>query len=587
MHLESMNKSKFLVAISLILFFVWITLVFDARPKFQNAAGSDPLGMIHALFPNFWLLVLAFALLGIAAIYLEADTRWLHITLLIQISLVLFFTPFILGGFSWSPDSLAHGGVAGYMPEILSGAQLQFYGAYAEAYPFSYLVTYFVEQVSGVNVFLYTLYVYPIVSILTITALGYLFASKLLGSRRAFFSMLLALPALHFIEPHVSPFSAGTILVLESLVFLTISGKASKALLFLIMFAMTLTHPISPLAFGVFLAVVWALSAFCKRYTPQLLSSMKNLYSEISVSSSDIFLLGVTWISWSIFRSASIYKAVDYAIFKVVTLGFLRRIEQVTEWTTSSGFIYHDINVLNQAVYAIFLFLVLVSLFFDLSTTMLRRRNTVRSRNDKTMNQAGFKRVVLAASPIAYAGFSYMLFLATGDHHLLGRGLFYMVLLASMCISMYLVGRDQKSAGLKRLGAAALILFLFLSFPLISYSKEAYNTYTPSQGYGLSFVASRMDLSKRSISMAADQQLAAYVNLSEGILTSTYPPDLNRTKPGFIALRTTSFFTLAMRYDLSFENNQYTRLQDNLTENMGYSRVYSSPTFEVYSSTGD
>jgi len=48
-----------------------------------------------------------------------------------------------------------------------------------------------------------------------------------------------------------------------------------------------------------------------------------------------------------------------------------------------------------------------------------------------------------------------------------------------------------------------------------------------------------------------------------------------------VVLRNTWYYRAAMRQDLSFEDNRYTRLLD-LVEDSGYSKVYSSPTFKVY-----
>ena len=557
---------------SSVLLVVWMVCVFNTRSEFQNIARVDPLAMIHALFPWFWILLLAFALLCIAASWLAADRKWLHILLLCQLSLFLYFTPFVLSEFSWSPDSLWHGGIASYMPGILNGSKPVF-SDYAESYPLSFLTTYCVEQVSGVDIFSYTLYVYPLICIITMTVLAYIFASRLLSSRQAFISMLFALPALHFIEPHVSPFSAGTILVLVSLILLTVERRTARMLSFFIILALILTHPISPISLGIFL-VAGLLSIFSRAH------AIRSFPFRTSVLTSILLFLGIVWFAWTMFQVISVYETVEYAVVDIFTLRFLNRIGYVSGWTSGGqAFIYSEIHQLNLAVYVVFLFFVSFLLLSDLI------RGKFAWKKDVIANHAAYKQITFVAfSSLIYAAFGYMLFLATDQRFLLGRGLIFYIPMSSIYISKHLVRQNQRGRNFKEFVIVSLILFLFISFPIISYSKEAYNTFTPSAAQGLAFV-SHIDLSRKSISMSFDQQLAAYVNLSEGVLAEKYPPTLNRTSPDFIVLRINSFFYNAMRHSLSFERNRYTELQDNLRGKISYNKVYSSPTFEVYSSS--
>jgi hypothetical protein len=559
-------------------------MIINLRTSFQNIAHIDSLGMIDSLFPNFWILLLAFALLCIATLRLEPDARWLHVVLLSQLSLFLFYTPFALSGFSWSPDSLWHGGIATYMPEILSGVNPAL-SNYARSYPFSYLTTFTVEQVSGLNVFSYTLYVYPFFASITVTVLFYVLAVRLLGSRAAFLSMLFTLPTLHFIEPHVSPFSAGTILILSSLVLLTVDRAIAKMFVFLLMLVMTLTHPISPLTFGIFLVAIVFVYEFSKRFVPVLLPYTTKLRSVFSVSYSTILFLGVIWFAWSTFWAMSIYKSVGYTILKVLTLSFFSEAGYISRWTGGGGFFYSGIYLLNQGVYAIFLVFAFVSLFFELSRLKFRRNSAKELLEaDETTTALSFKRVVLGFSAILYAGFSYMLFFASGEHTLLGRGLIFFAFTAATCMATYFIVQNQRKVKLqaKWFAAMALIFLLFISFPIVSYSKEAYNTYTPSSERGLSFIVSHIDLSNKSISMSADQQLAAYANLTKGVIIAQYLPKLENFKPDVIVLRRTSFFVMALRYDLSFENNRFVQFKANITKNTGYDYVYSNPEFDIY-----
>jgi len=579
MQRNNANKTVILATASLVLLVFWLVSAITNRSVYQNIAGVDSLAMINVLFPWFWILLLAFAVICIAVFRLGLDTaKWLHALLLVQLSLFLFFTPFILSGFSWSPDSLWHGGVASYMPEILSGSKPA-YSGYAQSYPLSFLTTYCVEQVSGLDVFSYTLYVYPLVCITSITMLAYVFASRLLSPRQAFVSMLLALPALHFLEPHVSPFSAGTVLVLVSFILLTVKGRAAKVLSFFTIFALILTHPISPISLGIFLFAAAVLSLFSKT-TP----AIGRFPFKTSVLASILLFLGTAWFAWTTLQVASIYETVEYALLDVFTLRFLDRLGNVLGWTAGGqSFIYPGIHQLNLSAYVVFLLFVSLLLLLDLT----RRFAWKRIVTDNRARDGAYERIPFVAfSSLIYAAFGYMLFLATDQRFLLGRGLIFYIFMASIYISKHLVRRNQIGRDFKEFVVVSVVLFLLFSFPIISYSKEAYNTFTPSAAHGLTFV-SQIDLSRKSVSMSFDQQLAAYVNLSEVVLAESYPPNLNTTSPDFVVLRTNAFFYSAMRGGLSFERNSYTELQDDLRGKVGYNKIYSSPTFEVYSSSID
>jgi len=127
-----------------------------------------------------------------------------------------------------------------------------------------------------------------------------------------------------------------------------------------------------------------------------------------------------------------------------------------------------------------------------------------------------------------------------------------------------------------------LVVFLVCTFPVISYSKEAYNPFTPSADAGLQFLSDKVDLSQHSVSMTSSQQLASYANLSEGLDLVRFPPNLASNEPDVIAMRINGYFLISMRNDLSFTDNGYTRLAANLEEDSDYSKVYSNSQFEVF-----
>ena len=261
------KRQGIIASVSVVLFSLWIFAALAKKAEFQNLAGTDPLAMIDVLFPFFWAILLAFVAVCFVTFLHASDNRLLHILLLSEFSLMLFFTPFLLSGFSWSPDSLWHAGVADYMPEIFSGSGSNLVLAqYAGAYPFSFLTTYFARDWLGIGLIDYTLYVYPVAIIVITTFLAYFFATRVFNPKTALLAMLLSLPALHYFEPHVSPFSLGTLVVFSFFVLLTFKSRLALGLSFLSIFVLILTHPISPIVVGVY---VFAAGAFESPAGPQ------------------------------------------------------------------------------------------------------------------------------------------------------------------------------------------------------------------------------------------------------------------------------------------------------------------------------
>lgn len=524
--------------------------------------------MITTLYPLFWLLLGGYVALCFVTVYYRLNDRVLHRLLLCELALILFWTPFLLSGFSWSPDSLYHGGIAAYMPDILGGASLPF-SSYATSYPLSFITTYLAETITGLSLLHYTLYVYPFLSILAFTLLAYHLVEQLIGSSKALVALFMALPALHFLEPHVSPYSLGTILVLVALIALTSTSRKMRGLFFLSSIALVVTHPISPVSLGIYLGTGVFISFLVRRWAQSRDPESPSLISNMSWGL--VLLLGIIWLLWTLYWAAMQYGAVDNAVAKILSLRFLQDLRQVTAFT-GGGFIYGNIQLLSLIIYG------LVGLF-DLGVFFTNLRNLRANRSDPHQ----ILKLFFTLSSILFAGYSYLLFLGTGEHVLLGRGLLFFIVNSLIAFTLQLYHHRQHLISNVKLGALfALILVLFITFPVAAYSKEAYNTHTPTSGAGLAFIGSHLDVSRYSLSMGADRQLAAYSNLLHGLLLAPYPPNMTEVTPDYVALRSNSYFLLSMRYDLSFDDNKFTRLRDTLETTTPYSKIYTNTLFDIY-----
>jgi hypothetical protein len=563
-----------MACLSLVLFGFWAVLLLSVTDAFQNAAGTDSLAMIDVLFPYFWVILLSFVGLCFFAFVGAESNRWLHMLLLGQLSLMLYFTPFLLSGFSWSPDSLWHAGAANYLPEVLSGSlsSRAVLTQYVQAYPLSYMITYFAKNVLGISLIDYTLYVYPLIFIIAFSILAYIFAARIFNPKVAFLSMLFTLPALHYIEPHVSPFSAGTVIVLFSLILLTFKSKLAVGLSFLSIVALTVIHPISPIALGVYiLAAILVGFVFRKKPIPNLAVSNTLLIPLF------IFLC-VVWFAWTTMYAMQNYLGVETALLNAFNLGFLRRLFSVSEFTVGGdAFIYPQIHQLGLAIYGFFL-LISLPLVIDL------RRVLFGHEKAKT-SVLIYRRMTLFLAAILYGVMGLLLFLSSGERFLLGRGLLFFVFMGSIASATYFTSPVRIGNKVKNILALGIIIILVCTFPVVSYSKEAYNTFTPSAGAGLSFLAAKANLSGRSLSMGGSQQLASYVNLSEGLDLLKFPPDMTLT-PDLIVFRVNTYFLISMRSDMSFTDNSYTKLRNVLDNNLEndtlYNKLYSNSRFDIY-----
>ncbi len=555
--------------LSVLLFSLWLILMFNTAPRFQEAAGTDSLAMINVLFPYFWIILLAFVGICFATFVKSNGPSWLHMLLIGQLSLILYFTPFLLSGFSWSPDTLWHGGVARYIPEILSGSEIEF-SHYAQTYPFSFLITYFADHILGISIFTYSLYIYPLIASLLISELAYIFAARVFNHKVAFLSILFALPALHYIEPHVSPFSIGTILVLTSLILLTFKNRLALTLSFLSAIVLIVTHPISPISLGAYIFAYITIGFLFRRARGMSIAFSRHFFLPL------LFFLGIVWFSWTFFYALSIYSGLGTAILNIFNLGFLTRLFSVSEFTVGGqGFIYPQIHQLSLAIYGLFLALTSLPFIEYLIRVLLRYKKA-------KLNLTTYNKMALSLAAIINAVMGFLFFLSSGERFLLGRGLLYFILMGSMVIATYFVSSGQAGSKAKKIIAFGLVTVLFCSFPVVSYSKEAYNSFTPSSGAGLRFLSSNVNLSQNSLSMGMDQQLAAYADLSKGLVSLPFPPNMTAESPDVIVLRINSYFVISMRYDLSFTDNSYNSLKDNLTANPFYNTIYANPRFEVY-----
>lgn len=258
-------------------------------------------------------------------------------------------------------------------------------------------------------------------------------------------------------------------------------------------------------------------------------------------------------------------------------------IKRATEFSLGGGSFYFQwIFDLTRLTYVSYLVIAVILVFCDILIFKLFQRERV--------NDLLLKKTVLVISSICFAGFSYLLLLGTGDHHLLYRGQIPFILMISTYIaSIFLIMKRARVAKWRlytvRLLFSLWVFSLAVAFPFVSYSIGAYNSFPQSEGEGMRFIANEIHLMGKTVSMATEQQITPYLDLlnNETVFERVdFPPNLNKTLPDIVILKRSSFYSLAMRYDLNFTYNRFTALKDQLDTAIEYNRIYSNPTVEVY-----
>jgi hypothetical protein len=544
--------------------------------------SNDPLAMIHALFPYFWFILSGYFILCVILFLSGEETKsFVYILVLVQLSLVLYFTPFALSGISWNPDSPWLSALSKYMPDILSGKQLVF-STYPQTYPSSFVFADCIMQVTGIDVFTFARF-YPVFSIIALTLLGYVFASKFFEERIAFFSMLLVLAGWHYVDFHASPHMAGLLLLVTIMVLATRTERKSMAIIFLLVPAFILSHPISPINLGIFLLFIF-LGMVIIRMVFRIRSADRAIFQPLSGLRKRapllLLVVAIGWIYWMLFWVLPNNTSIQYALKRVLSLN-LTFLTKVNQFSVGGGsFIYPQIFRVEEITYLSY---VAVAGILTLQTLIA----ALRRRGKLSQNRLVGKSVLLFPA-FAFIAFSYSLLLATGDQHLLYRGLIPFILVISIFIAScsFVEGR-ARTRKISKIGAILLslwLLFLLLVFPIVSYYIAAYTSIPYSEGVALKFIAEKVNLAGKTTSIGSSQQITAYADphIQFENVGIPEPSVLSSTRIDVIALRKTSYYVTSMRYDLSFENNSFVQLARELEGDVRYAKIYSSPTTETY-----
>ena len=569
---ESHSKILIILILAVIAGLIYLLSLFLAYPEFQNTRLADALAEINSLFPLYYIAIVLAALSVVACLIWRVGNRYLHILLLMMFAAMLWLTPYYLAGFVRHPDSPWHVGVAMSAPEVLGGDPVAFSG-YAWYHPGSFIYHYCFVSIVGIEPLTY-INLFPPICLVLFVLLCYLLVAKLFDPKVALLSMLIAIPGLHYLQLHASPHTIGALLMLTTLLLLSRRRAVAKVIpvVGILGIIIITTHPTTPLLLSIFLAAALLTSVVHSRRIGPVQMVLAGI----------LVVCFAGWFSWHSFYPASPWKD-EGTLYQLVMPG---QLEVGPEFLTGTQFIYSSIYNLNKGVYFFYATLAVLGVVYIAARDYSEKRG-IKNWASKL---GGLKRseALLALSIPILLILAFLL--AEKAHDLIETGLTYIILALSCIIASVIARLHWLDRGIGRSFLAIGVLLLTLSFPVVAYSIDAYSSFPESEEDGLKFLVEEGSLKGKTIAGSDLRQLALYAQpplsqtetMNFGALGEL---DLSEKPPDMIVFRNTGYYYAAMRHELSFEDNRFTEYLA-VVESSNYHKIYSSPTFEVYSKGG-
>ncbi len=569
---ESHSKILIILILAAIAGLIYLVSVFLAYPEFQNTRLADPLAEIDSLFPLYYIAIALAALSVVGCLIWRVGNKCVHILLLMMFAAMLWLTPYYLAGFVRLPDGPWHVGVAMSVPEVLDGDPIAF-SHYAWDYPSSFIYHYSFVSTVGIEPLTY-INLFPPICLCLFILLCYALMVKLFDPKVAFLSLLIAIPGLHFLQLHPSPHTIGALVMLTTLLLLTRRGAAAKVIPVVVILAsiIIVAHPTTPLLLSIFLAAALLASAVYARRIGRLQMVVAGI----------LIVCFAGWFFWY-----SFYPDSPWAVAEESRRGIMpEELGVGAEYLTGTQFVYSNIYNLNKGVYFFYAAIGALGVLYVAARAYIGKK----SIKNWLSQLGGLKRseAMLALSILPLLILTFLL--AGKAHVLIETGLTYIILALSCIIASVMARSHWLDRGIGRSFLVIGVLFLTLSFPVVAYSIDAYSSFPESEENGLKFLVADGSLEGKTLAGDSLSQLALYAQppLSQTeimTLDALEELDLSEKPLDMIVFRNTGYYYAAMRHDLSFDRNRFTEYLA-VVESSRYHKIYSSPTFEVYSKGG-
>lgn len=580
MEIKAKGHSKLLIVLILAVVagILWLLSLLFAYSEFQNTRLTEPLAEMNSLFPLYYMAIALVALSILSCVIWNIRNKCVHAFLLMLFAAMLWLTPYLIAGFVRLPDSPWHVGVSMTVPEVLDGYPVAM-SNYAWDYPGSFIYHYTFLEVIGIEPETY-IYVFPAIFAFVFAILCYVVVARLFDNRVALLGMLIGVPGLHYLQLHASPHVVGSLLMLTALLLLVSRGVNRKVTLVssIVILLTIVTHPTMPLLISIFLAAGIVIGVVYNRRISRMQMALVGI----------LIICFVGWFLWFAFYPSSPLSQSLGLEMKWKTVGGLyyatmAGVEEGGGFLSGTEFVYSNIYNLNKAVYFFYASMAVLGLLYVVA------RDYAEKKNFKVwvFELGGLNRseTLLALSVLPLLVLTYLL--AWWHHDLIETGLTYIILALSCIIASVVIRMGLMDWRPGRSLLIAGVLFLTLSYPVVAYSIDAYSSFPRSEKEGLKFLAAEVPLEGKIVAGMNTYQIALYRSPLSGhsrlvSLNRRNPTDLVRMEPDIILFRNTWYYYRAMRFDLSFESNRYTQSLA-IVEGNQYNKIYSSPTFEVFS----
>jgi len=557
---EDRRKTTIILLLAAIAATIYLISIKLAYPVFQNTRLVDPLAEIHSLPAFYYIAIAMIATAGFICLIYRIQNKGIHLLLLILLAIMLWYTPYYLAEFVKMPGSAWHVGVAMHIPEVLAGQPIAF-SHYAQQFPGSFIFHYLFTDILGIEPMLY-IRLFPLFSLCLFVLLCHIFISRLFNPRVAFFSLLLAIPCLHYFELHPSPHVLGLLLMMTVLVLLLKRNIAAVIMAVIVTLVIIISHPITPLLLCVFLGA--GLVTSCIYYH-------KIGKTEAALAGMVAFCF-LGWFFWPTLQAALL----ETEVTPLASLEDIRpeAFETTRQLLVGTTFIYSGIANLRRGTYFLYGLLAVGALIYVVSRAYRSKANC----KEWITNFGGLSQSEIFMTLSALLFLILTVLLIERHSGLTERSLSFLILslssvIASIATKFLHIHINKKSVVATLI--AVLLCFITLSFPLGAYSQEAYTGCPASEEDGLKFLATNVALDNKTAYMRAAGQLAFYSPYSNLSRPDSDEPDL-------YVFRSTDYYQAAMRQDLSFEDNRFTELLNKAEADSEYNKVYSNPAFQVY-----
>ena len=244
------------------------------------------------------------------------------------------------------------------------------------------------------------------------------------------------------------------------------------------------------------------------------------------------------------------------------------------------GFIYESIDMTNKAVYLLYALLAVITA----GLVLYRSRLWQKGIRTFLSGFGGLSRAeIFMATSVPILALLALL-LGESDYCLIERGLTFAILAMSGLIASIVSRAYQPAKASARkyiaCAVAVILLLLTLSFPVVSYSIDAYTSFPISEEAGLKFLADYTPLDNKILATTSAQQMALYRPYMSLPINLDSPSSLE--EGDVFVFRTTGYYRAAMRQDLSFEDNWFTRYLSVVSTSSKFSSIYFNPTTTIF-----